>query len=198
MLKNIFETEKYLKEMIKIFPSNLDEIDSPLERNLNENGWFEIAAGQNGKVFENGSKKFIIKITQDPDVCYEAFVDIVKNNPHKCFPEIYSNFTVSTKYGDYYVYMIEKLYPLDNDDLFIGALCVTYFYQKFLIEDEKIEFLFERQYPDIAEAIQILIENELFDDPSFHNDLENPYNYMQRNDGTVVLIDPVIYNSFCD
>ena len=161
-----------------------------IEKNLKSLGWGIGAEGGFGKVFFKSNKNYVIKITAEEDFGYEAFVNLVHQYPNKHFPKITKDIVVN----GFYVYFIEKLKPCNNIKLI--SEIVEYFYLLLLTNDKNRENnltlikKFEQKYPSLAKAVKI-IYNEVEEDSTIQFD-EKAHNIMQRNDGTIVFIDPFV------
>lgn len=168
---------------------NFGEVDITL---LNH-GWKTIAYGQFAIVYGKQSVPFVVKVIHKEDKGYEAFLSVVRNNKNKHFPVILDEFIINNAY----VYFIEDLQPMvvstkDRSDMekyfdYLGLVGYDgYDKQKKFIQDYK------KSHGSLATAIELLRDAEDEHEDGLIIDFNNEHNFMKRNDGTLVIIDPFI------
>ena len=168
---------------------------------LKKLGWVPAGEGQLSEIYINPKKSYILKINKTPDAAYEHFTRITKQFPNKHFPKIGDKKSIMVHNEKYYVYVIEKLYPLNQEraeelaDQFSDLVCFYWVdggmddpdndgWPKQFPDDSKNYF---KANPSLLKALKILADQS----KRFEEDIHSG-NIMQRKDGTIVIIDPYV------
>ena len=158
---------------------------------LEQLGWTTLGTGAFSSVFKNKNKNYVLKINTQGDKGYAAYVNLIKKfkNPH--FPIISDMKLMKLSEYDapYYIYLIEKLEPLQNWKIAnILKIIADHCYEE-LTDLEDIVHIPEYVKNDesLVQAARLVGEykNKAFLD--MHSG-----NFMQRKDGTIVITDPYI------
>ena len=186
------------KDYYKSFTQWNDDYSS-LKNKLNKLGWKKLGSGNYSDVYGNSNKPYILKINLNPDEGFAKFVQLTKKFPSKHFPRV-GNLKYYVILGErYYIYLIEKLYPLPNASLIAEYINEVANDPDLQIKDlgefygNSTNFLrklreFYKRYPSLLKAVRLLgrvaiKSNTLTFD--MHSE-----NIMKRSDGTIVIIDP--------
>jgi hypothetical protein len=180
---------------------------------LSKLGWEPLGNGNFSSVFVNPKKNYVLKITDKPDPGYAEYVALIKKTRNKHFPKIsdlkmlsFPNLQppvrmmghgmVNRPDTEYYVYLIEKLYPItyvdDVNKSAVGRYCylVAYFHYETLTKifaDREMNVpRFLRNDPSLVDALKYVGKNASL---NVWLDIHGS-NIMQRDDGTVVITDP--------
>jgi hypothetical protein len=158
-----------------------------LDKEMRKLGWIKPKIGSSSTVYSNPNKNYVLKVNYHPDKAYQHYVNLIKKYPNKHFPRISDVKKFKIGKREYYVYLIEKLQPINSR--FLSNLFEKYFSYDFGQEDgenfDNKEKKFIKDNPEMLKALEILDKNS----KRFGAD-SNPSNFMKRSDGTVVLIDP--------
>lgn len=161
-----------------------DELTDRLEKM----GWEFHDSGYFSSVFINPRKNYILKVNTIPDKGFNYFVNLIKRYPNKHFPIVSNLRVIKTAEHDYYMYYIEKLYPVqysvEND---ISTYCLHHLYKMYNHHPNPYspDSEYVNNNPDFARALDIVLQYH----DKFGIDLPGN-NIMQRQDGTVVITDP--------
>lgn len=170
-----------------------------------------IGQGAFGDVFYHPSWNYVVKVF-DTDTAYLNFIKFVEHNPNKHYPKILKspklmhqfhkrNLHRSDMHKFFYLVKIEKLLPLslENQDM-VHELAVTiggnyrnHFNnrRKFISSMRELISRFPKQeMATLSVAIFKALEFLKANVPETVADLHSG-NFMQRPDGTIVVIDPV-------
>lgn len=182
-----------------------------IEKILLDNGFSEIGKGSSAKVFSHPTKDFIYKVF-DNDNAYSAYIQYClqhQENPHiprivKQPKEFKKFFKHADKQNTFTVIRLERLHHLDGDLKDFYNVRLQYnivMYRKFgaqqLFRDHYDDTKYYRgitqylnAYPQFQfkQVFETLID--VFNTIGYFPDI-SPSNFMQRQDNTVVIIDPV-------
>ena len=176
------------------YKSGAEKYQYPLpkfEKRLEELGWKELAVGSRSTVYGNEHKSYVLKINNGEDNEYAGYVNLIKRNPNKHFPKISAvrKFLIGRK--TYYVYLIEKLYPIP-DRL---SMRYTEWLDWYLCNDvtDRAE-IFHNRLPKIFTPEMIKACNTLIRYSNKHRVIFDIHenNIMYRRDGTLVITDPYV------
>lgn len=172
LYKQIFNTKWHLIEAIRLLVMYDFE---------------KAGVGMYSDVYFHPEFNFVIKATYTNNATYydKFIMKYAKNNRHNSFmPIIYKK----VHFKDGYFYILEKLYPLDED------IYIKFNKLNFLIDDIKYNRMdlmkqsdkqLIKDYPELFMSIIDMLKAGVHVD-DLHND-----NIMQRKDGSLVIIDPV-------
>ena len=161
-----------------------DELTDRLEKM----GWEFHDSGYFSSVFINPRKNYILKVNTIPDEGFNYFVNLIKRYPNKHFPIVSNLRLIKTAAHDYYMYYIEKLYPVqylvEKD---ISTYCLHHAYKRYnhTPNPYSSDSEYVKNNPDFARALDIVLQYH----GKFGIDVPGD-NIMQRQDGTVVITDP--------
>jgi len=171
----ISEITKFNKDM----SSTLTGRHTPnIDKILRDKGYQYIDQGHFSAAYLSPNKKTVLKINRAVDPGYEHFIKVIKTHPNKHFPAISDKKKLPDGTS---AYIMERLYPLQESNLLIvstllyNAMGPRYTPPK---KPTSVE-------PSLEEALNILLKYR----GRFQNDIRK-VNIMQRNDGTIVFIDP--------
>jgi hypothetical protein len=168
--------------------------DKKFEHKMAELGWKFLDNGKFASVFFNPKKNYVVKLTFREDTGYARYVRVLQGNPNPHFPKISAVKTLTFGETNYYIYLIERLYPISNKDR------REYYRDSFQsilnFPKKSLKEIFRQHYdspipdilaenPKLVQALRIIgnnVENGWLD---LHAD-----NFMKRKDGTIVLTDP--------
>ena len=183
-------------------PTDKDEIAEQLEKKLKKLGWEEIGMGCFSSVFRHPHKSYVLKVNQYPDKAFQKFAEISKKFPNRHFLKVGDTKVIEFNGRPYYIYTLEKLYPVTSLPAGLEVFSAARFLE--WVADHPwasiAEFLLGRfnpsntliqwvqNHPSLIKACQILGKNKLRVTIDIHED-----NIMQRNDGTIVIVDPFSY-----
>lgn len=150
---------------------------------LSQLGWVKLGDGLYSIVYTNPRKSYVLKINKIFDSGFEAFAQFVKSHPNKHFPKIGDVKQVKYANERYYIYCIEKLYPITPlaTAMKMADLIDNAFYDD---PPKGPAFNFFQKQPNLLGAIKLL-RNKF----GASNDIHSG-NIMQRKDGTIVITDP--------
>jgi len=168
-----------------------------MEAALKKLGWNCEAEGYFSSVWVNDNKPFVLKINEQPDRGYAHFVSVVKKHRNKHFPVISDQKEMEIAGRKYYIYMIEKLKPINY--LAAAREYLNIFSKVIRFPADSLKSLFNEDNaysypqpptilldnPSLVKALRIIGNNFA----GFVNDL-HAGNIMQRDNGTIVIIDP--------
>jgi hypothetical protein len=178
---------------------------------LSKLGWTKKNSGDFSSVYENPSKSYVIKINNRQDPGFAGFVQLTKKYPNIHFPQITSSKMFSYKNKKLYVYLIEKLYHIQmtpKNERIVELIDDIASYVRLSIN--KREWLENTLLGMSVEKWLTKTRNlQIFrNDPSLFDaaytigmygkgalDLKSS-NIMQRKDGTIVIVDPLVKNKF--
>ena len=159
---------------------------------LSNLGWNELGDGLYSTVYTNPKKSYVLKVNKISDLGFESFAQFVKKHPNKHFPKIGDVKKVRYSKENYYIYCIEKLYPINPYSTarsIANAIDIAFYRwdgnsvkDSFKGNGRYIKFF--QQHPSLLSAIKLLV-NKFGENNDIH-----PDNIMQRKDGTIVIIDP--------
>jgi hypothetical protein len=175
-----------------------------LDIGLAKLGWKPIGQGSFNVIYANKNKSYVLKINTTRDRAFETYSKIIHKIPNIHFPKISDEKQLKIGNRYYNIYLIEKLikiprqragkyeeifdwvfhlinldYKLDNTDLSIG-------FAK-LLGSTGIPLLL-RKNPELIKALKIVAYGVKSHSLDLHSE-----NFMQRQDGTVVITDPYAY-----
>ena len=167
---------------------------------LEKNDYRISGVGDFSQVWIHPTSNIAIKISTGNDKCWIKYAGFVKKNPNIHFLKIGK----ISKLKGFYIAFIEKLKRnpgrasssnmSDWATVFIDRngfedFSSTSYYNNARVKKRIIKF--EQDNPELIKAMR-LINQKLVKSPcSF--DLFGPQNFMQRNDGTIVIIDPLYF-----
>lgn len=212
--KKFLEINKNMKiQELKSVSSDLDKIIDPdIDQELNLNrivfylkkeGFEPIGRGSYSYVLEHPYLNYLLKVFKH-DSGYLKFLEFCRSRNSKHLPEFIGKIMKSEKFKNFYAVRIEKLkftnqpmMPL-YDEIF--NILKKQFKFNIKINQENLENIYKqilenpktKKYSDILTLEFLKTILELFD-YGFKNNLSldlNEMNTMQRNDGTIVIIDP--------
>jgi len=182
-----------------------------IEKILLNNGFFIAGKGSHAKVYAHPHKKYVYKVF-DNDVAYSLYIQYClqnQNNPHipkiiKQPLEIVKFFKHNDTQNNFTVVRVERLNNLDvkfsefyNVKLQYNIVMYRKFGEYQIFRDH---YNPSKAYRGINEYINAYPEfqfssvfktlNDIYDKIKFFADI-SPSNFMRRDDGTVVIIDPV-------
>ena len=167
---------------------------------LKDSGWSMTNTGFFSDVFSNPYKPYILKVNSRPDRAFAWFAFLTRKFPNIHFPKI-GNMKVYKHYNEkYYVYLIERLYPiqLSSEKLqqLLSALQVIA-----NNPDKSFEQLQDYYNINLLRTVRYYINNkpELINAANIigkyktnKNRLDFSFqNVMSRDDGTIVITDPL-------
>ena len=158
---------------------------------LEKNGYTEIGEGGFSNVLISPDKRLVIKVTDKPDHCYEAFVDYIRNNPSPHFPRTTHTFRVDT---NTYIVGMERLSELSGEarydiSKYRDEIAVYAEYDNAMSDtDGRFEEFVERNQ-SLMQALRGMYQS-LKNIGGCMLDIK-PANFMMRMDNTVVITDPV-------
>ena len=158
---------------------------SDIDKKLREMGWFKSGEGMYSDVYENASKSYILKINRSQDLAFDDFVKLTHKFKNKHFPKISDQKEINIDGRKYYIYAIEKLYPLDEYNGNRVYFLIHRFVEYYSILGKKLRNPNFNDYPELKKALEIITKNNRNHGFDMHRG-----NVMQRKDGTVVIIDP--------
>jgi hypothetical protein len=119
--KRLFHTASpYFKQQYKtgeVYETSPAMVD--MKQKLEKMGWRKISKGYFSMVFDNPKKEYILKVNMRPDSAYAHYVKIIHENPSVHFPKISDKKRLIIGYKSYYVYLIEKLQSVQENQLMI-------------------------------------------------------------------------------
>ena len=170
-----------------------------LIKRLAKQGWSVAGTGYFSITFENPSKPYVLKINQISDKAYLQYVNLIKKFPNVHFPQISNVYTFKKYNKEFYMYIMEKLYPAIINNTLTSLLfkiaespndsisnVIDPILSTPVTPPYKLAYRYIKQHPDLVEAIRIIGRHH---SDSIELDIE-PKNFMQRKDGTLVIIDP--------
>lgn len=155
-------------------------------------GWREIGRGDYSIIFSKSDKNYVVKVNSEPDKAFAKFSQLIKKYPNFHFPNISNMEVFASKKGKCYVYLIEKLFKFRSESInriinryasFLQMPAQTETKLRKWMLPEDIEYL--KSHPALKEAIRIIVKHR----GNYSLDLKSD-NIMQREDKTVVIIDP--------
>lgn len=176
------------------------------QEKLADLGWKHIGSGVFSSVFSNPRKPYIIKVNDGVDKAFAIFAKFAKKFPNIHFPMIGEMKQFKYKNKIYYIYLIEKLYPIGNkaydyapdiNDL-TSAFILNLrskkpksdeeVYKDFVLDDNSLSNIFKKQ-PTLIRACKSLANCYKASSIRLVIDIHEG-NIMKRKDGTIVVIDP--------
>jgi hypothetical protein len=159
-------------------------------------GWYEINSGYFSTVFAHTDKKFVLKLNQNSDPGYDAYVRLILTHPNKYFPKISDRKVLKCEDKEYCVYLIEKLKEItENANTYVAII------ENILNNpNSSIQELFPNGVPSVVgDDRELIIALKLIRSYSrasgYSLDI-HASNIMQRMDGSLVITDP--YSFFND
>ena len=172
----------------------LNAAKETLSERLEKLGWMDRSdSGAFSDVFIHPKKNYVLKINKKPDPGYALFVKLIRKYPNKHFPVIsdLKRLPLGTK-DLFYVYLVEKLQGISwNEEIDRVERNIRFVVENYP-EESSIEDLFEgglpqcfKEDPSLLKAAMTLGLYKGNSSVDLHFD-----NFMQRPDGTLVIIDP--------
>lgn len=198
--KNAFDLPtNYLKQHSVLDYVGREELDIKLD----EAGWNKINSGSYSSTYSYPGKQYILKINTKYDPAFAYFTLLTKKFPNKHFPNIGNMKLIINKspknssIKKYYLYLIEKLNPIQEslkyDHLRWALKNKAMYHSNYSIKEYKEKYptsevtLILNTVPEslvnAADIIGKYKKSNMFLD--FHEE-----NFMKRDDGTIVIIDP--------
>jgi len=197
-------------------PEHSNKIYNQLIEEFEASGGKLIGVGKNAKVFEHPSWSYVLK-TFTQDQFYITFARFAYRKPMPAFPNFYGPpkrilpfYLRNKKETNIYIVMMEKLKPLNReianiiiDNFQLGIAFVNdkdnnrehKVYSRGKTFTEKVHkkiFDILKQYPSILlvfQGLSIILNNKLQGSKGRFD--PNPNNFMQRDNGEIVIIDPL-------
>lgn len=173
-----------------------DEIINFLEKN----SYKLSGSGEFSQVYTKLTSNIAIKISTKYDECWLKYASFVKKNPNIHFLKIGR----INNLEEFYVAFMENLKPMPSS---VASRSMsdwaTVFIDKNGFEDlspysaynnprvKKRIMKFEQDNPELIKAMRLI--HQRLDKPPCYFDLFGPQNFMKRNDGTIVIIDPLYF-----
>jgi len=206
---------KRTMEMPKDIP-NANPLSMDFIKYLKDNGWRGIGSGYFSLVYANPNYPYVMKVTKKYDRGFAKFAMLTHQHPNKHFPVIGNAKLIKTGMSKYHVYLIEKLFPLEeryeecvsmlssiidvvdnptpeNVNSHIANIIKRNI--KFLRDNDRdAEYMedFYDQWQEFMKENGSVIEAMLIVLKYRDGALDfAPRNFMQRKDGTIVITDPV-------
>jgi hypothetical protein len=172
-------------------PKSAYRMETVLDEKLSELGWRKSGSGCFSSVYEKPSKSYIIKANVYPDTAFDYFVELTHQFKNKHFPKISDRKVIEVADFEYYIYSVEKLYPIDRRNEYLFTVdCKPYIeaIKRHLIDTHSklspSSQAFFAQHKELKRALDIIIEHN-----GSNLDISLS-NIMQRKNGTLVIIDP--------
>lgn len=169
-----------------------------------QQGWKLLGQGLYSVVLAKPESNFVIKISIINDTGFNRFVLMTHKykNPH--FPNITNVRRINIKGRIFFIYLIEKLHPIKMNifyhkllefiSLVVNGHSVEQLINKFnegmFPQGDKIAEYLEK-HPSMMEAINLIHKSPVNMKSSYDFDLHTN-NFMQREDGTIVITDPYV------
>lgn len=169
--------------------------NSQLKSTLKGLGWTYLNEGCFSFVFTNPSKPYVLKLNYKEDPGFANYVDLIKINPNRYFPQISDKKTLTVANKNYEVYLIEKLYHFESEtgheyERAINAIvthpCTPV---KQLFSYGVPSFILEN--PELVTALKLI--RKFSRQIGYKMDLHSN-NIMQRENGDIVISDPYSFN----
>jgi len=183
-----------------------------LAMNFNNRGWRTLGRGVFGLVLEKKDSDFVIKVSPHNDIGFNKFVLITHkyNNPH--FPKITNVRRIQYEGRTFFIYLIEKLYPVpyhyltDNVMIALGNIAAGYESFDDALNSSRVTGLpglreklteYFKAFPKLVEAAEIIKNSgvNIAQSKKHRIDMHNG-NFMRRADGTLVITDPLCTDIF--
>ncbi len=172
-----------------------DEIIDFLEKNR-----YRISGvGSFSQVWIHPTSNIAIKISTEYDECWLKYAEFVKKNPNIHFLKIGR----INKLEEFYIAFMEKLKRnpkgiasqsmSDWAEVFIDKNGFEDFEPRSRHNNPRVKkriIKFEQDNPELVKAMRLLHK---LSKPPCYFDLFEPGNFMKRNDGTIVIIDPLYF-----
>jgi len=164
-------------------------------------GWNVLGKGAFSIVLDKPGSDFVIKVSPHNDKGFNRYVLTINHikNPH--FPKITSGRRIQIGNRAYYIYIIEKLKPLPKTKLLKMVTeyllytakqqdpYKTFYGRNKNMEDAVLDFL--QTQPELERAAEEIAYTSADVKGNFLIDLHHG-NFMQREDGTIVITDPYV------
>ena len=165
-----------------------------LQDKLYDLGWEQIGRGAFSSVFEKPGQKYVLKVNNYNDDGFAKFVSIIHHFPSRHFPKIGNKKSYFVDGEAYNIYLMEKLMPLQGANRASLALVLdnariidSPVILAVLAKHPDIKTIIEKQ-PGLLDAVEILLTQ------SGDSGLDlNSNNIMLRDDGTIVITDPLAW-----
>lgn len=176
-------------------PQTIQEAGGPFWEKLRifftERGFRQIGYGSYGRVYGKPSANYVIKIfTADP--CYSRFLSLIAANKNKHFPVLLAE--PRPLGDDTFMVKMERLLPASPANVqlvqHVAEVFVQYSDLPASLSRERVNAALKpfAAYPDLIRAVKLLYDG-LYSKGCFFDLAAR--NLMQRQDGTVVILDPV-------
>ena len=167
-----------------------------LQINLKKLGWKILDNnGMYSGVYYNPRKSYVLKINKREDYAYQFYVNLIHRHPNKHFPIISDMKVMKIGNFNYRVYLIEKLHRLPRAGILVIKLDELYYGLKNVSKEhiaQRVKELFPRTPAIFKDAEFVNAVWELsWSGGGFRTSWDmHEDNIMQREDGTIVIIDP--------
>ena len=195
------------KEFFKYKPKGLagryrENQLNTLDENLKRLGWKKANYGSYSNVYEKADKTYILKINTVMDKGFAWFAFLTRKFPNIHFPKIGDAKVIMVEKYKYYLYMVEKLKELPQVRAgVLEAICSiaenNYYDGKDVSLNELLKEVHKFYEVDVREAgidEEFLRALDIIFEYHGNNILDlHDANFMQRTDGTPIIIDPYVY-----
>jgi hypothetical protein len=155
-------------------------------------GWHEGKSGSRSTIYTNPRKSFIMKVNDQQDEGFAAYVSLIRKNPNPHFPKISNLKRFKVNGRVFYIYLMEKLAEIPH------AKAVKYVdwmedYLSANLNNESVAKLTQKLPKELGISIidALNIVRNYADRYRIFLDFSED-NIMQRKDGTIVITDPYV------
>ena len=163
---------------------------------VNNNGYTLSGEGTFSQVYIKNGSNIAIKISTRNDQCWLTYAQFVKSHPHKHYLKIGS----VNKHDEFFIAWIERLIPIKGEILGIIEDWRHVYFESDGFDSEEIQndpsfnksnvLKFDKENPELRKAVNLI--NQKLVNSGCELDIGSQ-NFMQRKDGTIVIIDPIYY-----
>ena len=179
-----------------------EDVAPNLVQTLKKLGWKNIGKGSFSLVFTKPNLPYVLKVNKQPDPAFLYFAKLSIDYPSRHFPKIGNMKKIEYENEPYYIYTIEKLYPITN----VPGIVELFTFAQLLdniarMPREPLERLLRitngmndklqkwiRSHPGLINACQLIGKFKPAGIIDIHED-----NIMKRRDGTIVVVDPYAF-----
>ncbi len=171
------------------------EMTRPLDRQtandiLLRSGYEMLGTGAFATIYEKPGASYVLKLFDDEDHAYQAFIELVRQHPNPHFPRLIGK-PVRVSPG-FHAIRMEKLAPYRGDPHLFRVYMMNRDFKDRLVPNgytanqmSDVEEIFY-EYPDLKVALDLIIDHLI---PEFRCDIQ-PWNLMARG-STIVITDPI-------